>query len=70
MCWKVKDSFIHSRNARKVKGRTIFINEDFCQITLDHPKELWKEVKHLREEGKIAYPQYRSIAVKRKDNTG
>ena len=27
-------------------------------------------MKHLREEGKIAYPQYRSIMVKRKDNTG
>ena len=48
----------------------IFINEDFCQATLDHRKELWKEVKRLWEEGKIAYLQYRSIVVKRKDNIG
>ena len=54
----------------KLKGKNIFINEDFCQPTLDHSKELWKEVKLSREEGKVAYLQYRSIVVKRKDNTG
>ena len=54
---------------KKLKGKSIFINEDFCQATLDHRKELWKEVKRLRKEGKIPYLQYRSIVVKRKDNT-
>ena len=65
-----KDKVKILRNAKKLKGKNIFINEDFCQATLDHRKELWKEVKRLREEGKIVYLQYRSIAVKRKDNTG
>ena len=58
------------RNAKKLKGKNIFINEDFYQATLDYRKELWKEVKRLREEGKIGYLQYRSIVVNRKDNTG
>ena len=65
-----KDKVKILRNAKKLKGKNIFINEDFCQATLDHRKELWKEVKRLREEGKIAYLQYRSIVVKRKDNIG
>ena len=55
---------------KKLKGKSIFINENFCQPTLDHRRELWKEVKLLMEEDKIAYFQYRSIIVKRKDNTG
>ena len=58
------------RNAKSLKGKNIFINEIFCKAILDHLKELWKEVKRLREEGKVAYLQYRPIAVKRKGNTG
>ena len=46
------------RNVEKLKGK----NDDFCQAKLDHHKELSKEVKRFREEGKIAF--------KRKDNTG
>ena len=56
--------------SKKLKGKNIFINEDFCQATLYHRKELWKEVKRLWEESKIAYQQYRSIIVRRKDNNG
>ena len=65
-----KDKSKILRNAKKLKGKNIFINQDFCQAILDHRKELWKEVKRLREAGKKAYLQYRSIVVKRKDNTG
>ena len=57
------------RNAKKLKGKNIFINKDVWQATLEHRKDLWKEVKRLSEEGKIAYLQYRSIVLKRKDNT-
>ena len=57
-------------NTKTLKRKNICINEDFCQPTFDHCKKLWKEVKRLREEGKIAYLQYRSIVGKRKDNNG
>ena len=58
------------RNPKKLKGKNIFVNEDFYRATLDHRRKLWKEVKLLRKEGKIAYLQYRSPVVKSKDNTG
>ena len=65
-----KDKVKILRNTKTLKRKNICINEDFCQATFDHCKKLWIEVKRLREEGKIAYLQYRSIVVKRKDNTG
>ena len=40
---------------KKLKGKNIFVKEGFCQATLDYRKELWKDVKRLREEVKIAY---------------
>ena len=52
------------KNCRKLKGTNIFVNEDFSQETLEPRRELWKEVKRLREEeDKIAYLNYRSIVV-------
>ena len=50
-------------------GSHIYINEDFCQATLQYKKELWKELKWLpEEEDKIVYLQYPSIVVKDKNN--
>ena len=43
------------RNVHKLKGSDIFINEDFSKKTTDLGKELWKAVKQVRSEGKIAY---------------
>ena len=48
----------------------IFINEDFSKQTTDLRKELWKEVKQLHSEGKIAYLNYRSVVTKRRNNEG
>ena len=56
------------KNCRKLNGTNIFVNEDFSQETLEHRRELWNEVKRLREEeDKIAYLSYRSIVVKSKN---
>ena len=38
-----KDKVKILRNAEKLKGKNIFINEDFCQATLDDLKEPWRE---------------------------
>ena len=55
------------QNCKKLKGSHIHINEDFFQATLQYRKELWKELKRLREEeDNIAYLQYRSIGIKDK----
>ena len=56
------------RNVNRLKGKNIFINEDFCQATLNRHKKLCKNVKRLREEDKIACLQIGSIVIKRKDN--
>ena len=49
---------------KKLKGTNIYINEDFSAATMNYRKELWKEVQELRQQGKIAYLNYRSIIVK------
>ena len=70
--WKLlvyKDKVKVLQNCKKLKDSHIYINEDFCQATLQYRKELWKEVKRLREEeDNIAYLQYHSIVVKDKNN--
>ena len=58
------------RNVHKLKGNDIFINEDFSKQTADLRKELWKEVKLLRSEGKIDSLNYRIVVTKRRDNGG
>ena len=64
-----KDKIKVLQNCKKLKGSHIYINEEFCQATLQYRKELWKEVKRLREEeDKIAYLQYRSVVVKDKNS--
>ena len=52
------------RNANKLKGTNIFINEDFSSETLAYRKNLWQNVKHHRNQGKKAYLNYRSVVVK------
>ena len=56
------------RNVYKLKWSDIFINEDFSKQTTDLRKELWKEVKQLRSEGKFAYLNYRTVVTKRRNN--
>ena len=58
------------KNAKKFKGKNIFINEDFFHKTMELRKELWEKVKKHRNEGKIAYLHYRTVVVKRRDNQG
>ena len=58
------------RNSHKLKGSSIFINEDFSKQITDLRKELWKEVKQLLSEGKIACLNYRTVVTKRGDNEG
>ena len=52
------------KESTKLKGRNIYINEDFSTATMNYRKELWKEVQELCQQGKIAYLNYRSVVVK------
>ena len=63
---RFKDKQNILRKAKLLKGTNIFINEDYCQDTVEHRKKLWEEVKVLRGQGKIAYLNYRSIVSRDK----
>ena len=65
-----KDKTNILKNAKKLKGKNIFINEDLPHETMELHKELWEKVKKHREEDKIAYIHYRTIVIKRRNNQG
>ena len=65
-----KDKTNILKNAKKLKGKNIFINEDFSHETMELRKELWEKVKKHSDEGKIAYLHYRNVVVKRRNNQG
>ena len=48
----------------KLKGQSIYINEDFSKETKDIRKDKWKSVKLLRSQGKYAILVYDEIVVK------
>ena len=56
-----KDKVKVFRNVNKLKESGIYITEDFCKETTDRRKELWKEVKVLRDQGKYAVIRYDRI---------
>ena len=58
------------KNTKKLKGKNIFINEDFSNETMELRKELWEKVKKHREEGKIAYLHYKNVVVKGRSDQG
>ena len=49
------------QSAKKLKRINICINKNFSQKTLAYKKQLWKEVKQLRSEGKTAYLNYSAV---------
>ena len=56
------------KNSHRLKGTTYYVNEDFSKETLVYRKELWEKVKALRKEGKVAYLNYKSIVVKKRND--
>lgn len=56
------------RNARKLKGTGIFINEDLCQASLELKKSQFPIMKKAREEGKIAFFKYTKLIIKERTN--
>ena len=55
-----KDKVKVLQNCKKLKSSHIYVNEDFCQATLQYRKELRREINRLHEEeDKISYLQDR-----------
>ena len=63
---RFKDKTKIFQNANKLKGKTIFINNDFSKATLELRKGLMVEAKRLRELGKFAYLNYTTIVSREK----
>ena len=57
-----RDLFL--RNAHKLKGTRIFVNEDLCQTSLNRRKEQLPLLQQARREGKIAYFSHTKLIVK------
>ena len=54
------------KTTRKLKQTGIFINEDYCENTLNIRRELYPQLKAARESGNIAYIRRRSLIIKGK----
>lgn len=52
------------RNARKLKGTGIYINEDLCLASLELKKSQFPLMKKAREEGKIAFFRHTRLIIK------
>nr|XP_047139076.1 uncharacterized protein LOC124814991 [Hydra vulgaris] len=58
-----KDKEAILRNSSKLKGKNIFINEDFCAETNRIRKDLREKMKIERQSGKFAYISYDKLIV-------
>ena len=56
------------KNSHRLIETTHYVNQDFIKETLAYRKELWEKIKALRNEGKVAYLNYKSIVVKEKND--
>ena len=57
-----KDNIL--KNASKLKGSSLYINEDLCQASRDKRKEQLPQLKQARSEGKIAYFVHTRLVIK------
>ena len=62
--YNYKDEVKVVQNEKKLKGTNVSINEDFILEPLAYRKKLWKGLKQLRSDGKIAYLNYRTIVCR------
>ena len=63
------DRELYLRNAHKLKGTRIFVNEDLCQTSLNKRKEKLPELQQARREGKTAYFSHTKLIIKDRART-
>ena len=56
-----REKILILKNAHKLKGTGIYINEDFSRETTEIRKRLWNDVIKLRDQGKYAVLRYDRI---------
>ena len=55
------------RNAKKLKGSNLYINEDLCETSRNKRKEQLPQLKQARSEGKIAYFVHTRLVIKERN---
>ena len=65
---RYKDEVKILQKADKLRGTSIFINEDFGREAMELRKQLWKEVKTYRDKGRVPYLSYRTVIVTKGGN--
>ena len=58
-----KDKQTNLSVAKKLKGKDLYINEDYSKETLEIRRENWQTVKRLRSQGAYAYLAYDRIVT-------
>ena len=61
---KYKDREVVLRNAKKLKGTSVFVNEDVSERVLSRRKEQMSQLKDARGQGKIAYFVLDKLVIK------
>ncbi|KAK4309590.1 hypothetical protein Pmani_018787 [Petrolisthes manimaculis] len=56
------------RNARKLRGTGIFINEDLCPASQEKKRSQLPLLKQAREDGKIAFFKHTKLIIKDRSN--
>ena len=55
-------------NSKKLKGSSIYFNEDLCEQSINKRKEQLPKLQAARRQGKIAYFQHTKLIIKDKRN--
>lgn len=58
------------RNARKLKGTGVFVNEDLCAVSQKLKRSQFPKLRQARLEGKIAFFKHTKLIIKERSGTG
>ncbi|KAK3885657.1 hypothetical protein Pcinc_010143 [Petrolisthes cinctipes] len=58
------------RNAKKLRGTGIFINDDLCPASLELRKNQMPRLKQAKEDGKIAFFRHTKLIIREKNEAG
>ena len=61
-----RDREFFLRNSYKLKGTSVFVNEDLCQSSLEKRKEQLPRLQQARRDGKTAYFSHTKLIIKEK----
>lgn len=61
---RIRDRDTVLRNAKKLKGTRIFINEDYPEAVRQKRKELLPKMREARQRGDIAFLRYDKLVIR------